>query len=174
MRLVKFGKEAEPGENIGPAWVDVDLDQPDAEEWLAKRLDLSSATHAILAESSISSRRVKVDEGIAMRICYTAKQDEGVGDESAVRLGLVVMGDQLLSVRRGSIVEIDEVWARLAKGDVEISHGWSALAMLLVRISDQVESKLDDLGAILDELEEAIFEGGEIYRSRSWGKPGGG
>ena len=160
MRLVKFGKEAEPGEDVGPAWVDVDLDQPEAEQWLAKRLDLSTATHAILAESSISSRRVKVDEGVAMRICYTGEREEGVGDESAVRLGLVVMGDQLLSVRRGAIVEIDEVWGRLAKGDVEISHGWSALAMLLVRIADRVESKLDDLGTTLDDLEEAIFESG--------------
>jgi len=160
MRLVRMGQERQAGSDSGLEWIDLDLDEPGAEKWLAERLDLCESTRELLGESTTNSRRAMVPEGLALRICYTGEEGDAIGDESPVRMGLVVTTERILSVHRGPIPEIDEVWSRLSSGSVEVDVAWKALALLITEIADRVEVKLDDLAAILDGLEDGIFDGG--------------
>ncbi|MCH2186766.1 hypothetical protein MK280_12940 [Myxococcota bacterium] len=161
MRLVRVGEKTQAGGDSGPEWVDVDLEQPGAEAWLSERVDLSGATRELMAETGVNSRRVLVEEGLAMRVCYSGDEGEELGDESTVRVGLVIMGDRLLSVHRGSIREVDEVWHRVSRGELEVDHARKALALLLARIAERVGSQLDDSSSTLDALEDVVFDGGK-------------
>ncbi|MDG2307631.1 MAG: CorA family divalent cation transporter [Candidatus Binatia bacterium] len=159
MRLVRVGEEKQAGADPASEWVDIDLDQPGADALLADRVELCEATRALLGETTMNSRRLAVAEGLAMRLCYTSGEGQSLGDASVVCMGLVVTGERLLSVRRGSNREIDELWADIANGTLEVDHGWKAAALLISQIANRAEDQLDELSAALDELEDDVFDG---------------
>lgn len=160
MRLVRIGQETRAGSTTEPEWVDIDLDEPDAETWLTERLDICDSTREVLVENTTNSRRVLVPEGLALQICYTGDEGDEIGDETTVRMGLIVSADRLVSVRRGPVREIDDVWGRFSNGSVDVDHSWKALALLIDEISESVEQKLDELAAALDGLEDVVFDRG--------------
>ncbi|MEE2677839.1 MAG: CorA family divalent cation transporter [Myxococcota bacterium] len=160
MRLVRRGQEQEAGTATGTEWIDVDLDEPGAEEWLAERLDLCESTRELLAEENTNSRRARVPEGLAMRVCYTGEEGEAIGEDSVLRMGLIVTAERMVSVRRGPNRELEAVWQGVLRGSLEADVGWNALALLISAVSDRVESTLDHLAATLDELEDVVFDSG--------------
>ena len=160
MRLVRQGQEQEAGTETGTEWIDVDLDEPGAEEWLAERLELCESTRELLAESNTNSRRALVPEGLALRVCYTGQEGDEIGADAVSRLGLIVTAERMVSVRRGPNREIDAIWGGVSSGSLEADVGWNALALLLGELAERVEVTLDSLAATLDELEDLVFDAG--------------
>jgi zinc transporter len=160
MRLVRRGQECAVRTETETEWVDVDLDEPGAEDWLAERLDLCDSTRDLLAERNTNSRRAAVPEGLAIRLCYTGEEGEEIGEDSVLRLDLIVTAERMLSVRRGPNREIEEVWRDISRGSLEADEGWNALARLVNGVSERVETTLDRLAATLDELEDVVFDSG--------------
>ena len=160
MRLIRRGQEQSAGADLGTAWIDVDLDEPGAEEWLSEHLDLCESTLELLAEENTNSRRAVVPEGLAMRLCYTGEEGAEIGGDSVQRVGLVVTAERMVSVRRGPNREIETVWQGVSSGTLEADVGWNALALLVSAVAEQVEGTLDRLAATLDELEDVVFDSG--------------
>lgn len=158
MQLLKAGTGDEEREDAGAVWIDVDLNRPEAERWLSEHPELAEATDSLLGDASVSSRRVRIADGLAMRLCYTTPDQDGAGGESPIRLGLVVVGDRLVSLRRGPVRELEEIWDRIGCGAIEVDQSWSAVTALLWQIADRVDTKLDHLSTTLDELEDVVFD----------------
>ena len=162
MRLVRIGQKTEAGPADGPEWVDLDLDQDGAQEWLGEHLELSAATRELIAETATRRNlRVLVPEGLAIRLCYTREVGTSEVEGSEVRLGLLITPDRIVTIRRGKVDEIEALWDLLVRGKLEAERVFSVLAFLVSRIASRVETNLDVLSSVIDDLEDAVFDGDE-------------
>ena len=159
MRLIrepKNAKERADGDS-DPEWVELDLEAPDVVSWLENHLDVEEDTRGLLLNNERRNRRVVIQEGLFLSLCYPSGAKEEEDEEAVFRVGVLVTPGRILTVRRGRVPSVENLFEAAQNQTESLDSIWEVLTQLVERIAIRIELVLDHAAEGIDALEDRVF-----------------
>jgi len=138
------------------AWIDLDVTNPDDQEWLESQSNLQQETIQLLARTAPSNRRETLPDGLFVSV-YGINANQSTDRHEFVSLRLLLEPRRIITAHTEPVRGVQEFLQEIGSGNGPENPA-DFLATLALRIARRMEGIIAEISEKTDALEDRVLE----------------